>query len=271
MRSSDRRIVLGLYRSSPNSELLKQALELGVTRLDTAYNYQRFTAHRALAIAAGPALARFNITTKVGFFPEGHNLDPERLRRAVRQAGDDLGRVPDTVLLHNPECSIEGFEKACETLLHMRESGLCHAWGISTWNPHQLTEHAWSLPHPDTIMVRAGLSVPAPVLDAAERLTKQLRAREVHGMAPFGGNATDPLWTHVDTSLFLAPEQQASSLQAAIAVAFTIPGVARIAVGTSSPAHLAEIVQAESLTVSPETVERYRSLLRGRTGRSPTR
>lgn len=241
-----------------------------MTGLDTAYNYQRFTAHRALAAAAGTTLERFDLTTKVGFFPEGHDLDPVRLREAVRQTVNDLGRVPDTVLLHNPECSVEGFEKACEALVRMRDAGLFRAWGISTWNPHRLAERTWSLPRPDTVMVRAGLSVPAPVLDAAERLTEQLGARRVHGMAPFGGNAADPLWGRVDTSLFLAPGQRADRLQAALAAAFALPRVERIAVGTSSPAHLEEIVQAGSLTVSPETVQRYRALLRGRTERSPT-
>ncbi|WP_262391194.1 aldo/keto reductase [Nocardiopsis sp. CNR-923] len=241
-----------------------------MTGLDTAYNYQHFSSHQALAAAAGEALDEFEITTKVGFFPQGHDLSPERLRQAVRQTVDDLGRVPDTVLLHNPECSVDGFEAACEALVRIRDDGLCREWGISTWSPQELVGRSWALPPPDVIMVRAGLSVPAPVLDATERLTIGLGAKKVYGMAPFGGNANDPIWSKVDTHLFLTPGQQAHTLQAALAAAFAIPEVERIAVGTSSPTHLAHIVQARSLTISPAVIERYRALLRARTERNPT-
>ncbi|GAA1986611.1 hypothetical protein GCM10009799_10140 [Nocardiopsis rhodophaea] len=235
-----------------------------MTSLDTAYNYQRYRSHQVLASVAAGLLDLFEITTKVGFFPDGHDLTPERLRVAVQRTAEDLGRIPDTVLLHNPECSIDGFEKACEALMLVRDEGLCRAWGISTWDPRKLAERSWVVPRPDVVMVRSGLTVPAHVLGAAERFTVQLAVPSVWGMAPFGGNAKDPVWSKTDTSLFLAPGQQATHRQAAVAAAFDIPTVERLAVGTSSPAHLTEIVQAESLTTSTQVVERYRALLRRR-------
>ncbi|WP_201296770.1 aldo/keto reductase [Nocardiopsis sp. FR26] len=241
-----------------------------MTRLDTAFNYQRFDAHRSLADAAGDLLASFEISTKVGFFPDGHDLCPKRLRTVVREVPEQLGCVPGTVLLHNPECSADGFEEACTALSEMRDAGYCRAWGLSSWNPQALADHDWAVPRPDVVMVRAGLSVPAPVLEAAERLSARLGARAVWGMAPFGGDAAGPLWSGIDTSLFLASGQRASRVQATVTAARAIPKVERLAVGTSSPAHLEEIVQAESLAVSVSTVDRYRALLRRRAERVDT-
>lgn len=107
MRGSDRRVALGLYRSDLQRRLLETALTLGVTDLDTAYNYRGFTSHRRLAATAGDLLSEFTISTKVGFFPSSrgpeHSLDPVRLRQAVHESAQDLGAQPDVVLLHNPE------------------------------------------------------------------------------------------------------------------------------------------------------------------------
>ncbi|WP_433700867.1 aldo/keto reductase [Nocardiopsis sp. CA-288880] len=241
-----------------------------MTWLDTAFNYQRFAAHRSLADTAGDLLASFEVSTKVGFFPDGHDLSPERLRAAVRKIPEELGCVPSTVLLHNPECSADGFEEACTTLSEMRDAGYCRAWGFSSWDPRSLADRDLPVPRPDVVMIRAGLSVPAPVLDAAGRLVRRVGARAVWGMAPFGGDAAGPLWSEIDTSLFLAPGQQASRVQAGVAAAWVVPVVERLAVGTSSPTHLEEIVQAESLTVSTSTVDRYRALLRRRAERADT-
>jgi aryl-alcohol dehydrogenase-like predicted oxidoreductase len=101
-----------------------------VTALDTAYNYHRFASHRTLARIAGDLLGRFEISTKVGYFPDGHDLDPARLRQAVEQAAADLGRIPDTVLLHNPEHSPEQVPRAAEILAAARTKD-CAAPGAS--------------------------------------------------------------------------------------------------------------------------------------------
>ena len=232
-----------------------------MTALDTAYNYQHFEAHRALAAAAGDLLEHFEISTKVGFFPDGHSLEPARLRAAVEQAADELGRIPDTVLLHNPECSPGGFQRACGALIALRDAELCRAWGLSTWDPRPLLAVADDA-EPDALMVRAGLTVPAPVLDAAELLASTLQAKHVWGMAPFGGSTIDTIWTTVNTSLFLESGQNATSLAAGFAAAFAIPRVERIAVGTSRPDHLADLVAACRLELDRKTITRYRKLLR---------
>lgn len=264
MRTVDRRIALGLYRTGHTRHLLEGALERGVTDLDTAFNYHHFASHRTLAAIADDLLAAFNISTKVGYFPDGHDLDPARLRAAVEQSAEELGRTPDTVLLHNPESSVDRFADACAALLDIREAGLCKNWGLSTWDPRRLLDTEWEVPRPDVAMVRAGLAVPVGILDAVDELVDRARFTELWGMAPFAGNADDSIWQTVDTSMFLVPGQQCSTLQAGVAAAFAIPEVTRLAVGTSHVEHLAEAVGGSQLEVNTETVTVYRALLRER-------
>ncbi|WP_031009469.1 aldo/keto reductase [Streptomyces sp. NRRL F-5727] len=268
MRGADRRIALGLYRAGPTRPVLERALEVGVTAVDTAYNYGRYQGHRALVEAAGDLLGRFEVSTKVGYFPGGHNLAPARLRAAVAEAGDVLGRAPDTVFVHNPEHDPDALPAACEALAACQADGLCRAWGVATWNPLPLLHAAVLVTvRPDVLMVRAGLAVPGPVLDAAEQLAIKMAAGEVWGMAPFAGNPSDPVWSGLDTGVFLEPGQEpVSSAQARLAVAFAIPAVSRIAVGTTHPDHLADLAAATSVEVSTDTVHAYRRLLRDQAG-----
>lgn len=233
-----------------------------MTALDTAYNYLGFASHRTLARVAGDLLGRFEISTKVGYFPGGHDLNPIRLRRAVEQAATDLGRVPDTVLLHNPELDPGQVARAAEALAAARDEGLCRAWGISTWNPAPLLATAGPGPRPDTLMVRVGLAVPASVLDAAQELAERSGSPELWGMAPFAGSTTDPMWSTVDASVFLDPGQHATTIQAGFAAAFELPPVARVAVGTQRLRHLDELIAAAGLAVDTGTVANYRTLLR---------
>ncbi|MFE9997494.1 aldo/keto reductase [Streptomyces avermitilis] len=264
MRTADRRIALGLYQTGHTRQLLEGALEHGVTDLDTAFNYHQFASHRTLAAIADDLLPAFTISTKVGYFPDGHDLDPVRLRAAVEQSAEELGRTPDTVLLHNPESSVDGFATACAVLLEMREAGLCENWGLSTWDPRSLLDASWEIPRPDVAMVRAGLTVSAGILRAVDELVDRARITELWGMAPFAGTADSSIWQTVDTSTFLVSGQQFSALQAGVAAGFAIPEVTRLAVGTSHVEHLAEAVGGSRLEVNTETVTEYRALLRER-------
>ncbi|MFF4648166.1 aldo/keto reductase [Streptomyces sp. NPDC001389] len=253
---------------APTRTLLEHALTTGVTALDTASNYDCYTGHSVLARTAGELLDRFEVSTKVGYFPTGHTLAPARLRAAVEQSVADLGRPPDTMFLHNPEHDPSGLAAACEELAACREVGLCRAWGIATWNPAPLLAAATTVEaKPDVVMVRAGLAVRGEALDAAERFTAELGAGDRWGMAPFAGNPNDPVWSKVDAGVFLEPGQSASRIQAGLAAAFALPAVSRIAVGTSSPQHLDELAAAVRYTASSVVVAEYRELLRAGAGR----
>lgn len=261
---------------------------MGVRALDTSYNYQAFTSHRALAAAARDLLPEFAISTKVGFFPGNgtteHTLAPEKLHAAVRRATNDLEQMPDLVFLHNPERSLKNLTSvdgrtrlfdACAALAAATEEGLCRSWGIATWNPRPLVRLLEDAPAsrlaPAALMTRAGLLVSPEILKAAEHLASLLAlpASARWGMSPFAGDATDPIWRTLSTAPFLMNGQEATRMQAAFRIAFCLPPVHRIAVGVSTPGHMRELTQAATVKVNQQAISRYRELLRARAAGGP--
>lgn len=226
-------------------------------------------------------LGEFTVSTKVGYFPSGtgerpvHSLDPDRLRTAVERSAHELGRSPDLVFLHNPELALSGLGPAesCDrlaaagaALAGAARSGICGAWGIATWDPRPLAaavERDTSHIQPGVLMLRAGLSVAAPMLSAGENVCRILDVAPERrwGMSPFGGSTTDPAWSAVDLRAFLAADQDCSTPQAAFRLAYELPPVARVAVGTSSPVHLRDLVAATTLRISNSAISRYRELI----------
>ncbi|MEV7169904.1 aldo/keto reductase [Streptomyces sp. NPDC093224] len=285
MREPDPRIVLGLHRSRYDRRILTSALDLGISALDTSFNYRGFTAHATLADVAGDVLHRFTVSTKVGYFTgighAEHSLDPGRLRVALEQTNRDLGRVPDLVFLHNPERSLtspaaearDTLGRACATLATAVEEGLCGAWGISSWDPRALPGLVdASLPRPAVLMVRAGLLAGIDVLEASEALSAQwdIAPDQVWGMSPFGGDTADPVWGRLDPRVFISDADDAlSGLQAAFRTAFSLPEVGRIAVGTDDPAHLQELIHALRYEPDADRLRTYRQILRERASRQP--
>lgn len=81
------------------------------------------------------------------------------------------------------------------------------------------------------------------------------------GMSPFGGSTSNRVLRSTNLSAFLQPEQSFSALQAAFRLAYELPPVVRVAVGTSNPAHLRELVAATELVVNDDAIGRYRQLI----------
>ncbi|MDT0308460.1 aldo/keto reductase [Streptomyces sp. DSM 44917] len=255
-------------------------MDLGIDAIDTSFNYHGFASHRALAAVAGDLLPRLTISTKVGFFPGSrgaeHSLEPARLRAALERTGRDLGRAPDLVFLHNPERSLarlpvaearDRLARACGVLAEAASGGWCGGWGIASWHPAALLGPAGNVPRPGVLMVPCGLLVPVRTLDAADALAErwELPVAAVRGMSPFGGNATASVWRSADPRLFLPDRATGlSAVQAAFRVAWHLPRVGSVAVGSDDPAHLRELVDALGAEVVQETVRRYRALLRER-------
>ncbi|WP_407110398.1 aldo/keto reductase [Streptomyces sp. DSM 116494] len=284
MRSTDPRIVLGLHRSRHERRLLIEALDLGVTALDTSTNYLGFRSHQVLAQAAGDLLPKFTVSTKVGYFPgrngSKHSLDPVRLHTTVEQAVNDLGREPDLVFLHNPEHSLrqtashgrDVLAQACAALDDSVAKGLCAAWGVASWDPSPLLDLVDpTASKPSVVMIRAGLLVGAGTLDAADALIKawDLDERAVWGMSPFGSRADAPVWNRIDPRIFLRDNSRFSRVQAAFRTAYHLPRVASVAVGTDDPAHLGELVESLAGEVEGRTVDEYRKFLRDRSRDQP--
>ncbi|KUN00044.1 hypothetical protein AQI95_36040 [Streptomyces yokosukanensis] len=236
-----------------------------MTHLDTASNYLRHRSHEILKTTAGDLLPRFSVSTKVGFFPEGHSLDPTRLRIAVEQAVKDLGHEPDLVFLHNPEHSTSDTGRlgpACAALADTARAGLCRSWGVSTWDPRPLMDS--DVPCPDVLMVRAGLLVGVDVLEAAEALATRWRPSQVWGMSPFGGNTAQEVWERFDPGVFLRKAAPVTKIQAAFRSAYGLPRVDAVAVGTDNVGHLRELTEAVAYEVDEYVVHEYRQLLKAR-------
>ncbi|GAB3873898.1 aldo/keto reductase [Kibdelosporangium lantanae] len=257
-------------------------MSLGVRGIDTAYNYGGFTSHRMLASVASDLLGQFTLSTKVGFFPARgaggravHSLEPNRLREAVEQSADQLGRCPDVVFLHNPERTLseqpiraggDQLVAACAALADVVKEGLCGQWGISSWDPHSVVtvlNAGVGVIEPDVLLLRAGLSIADSVLVAGDELSRQvgISPRQRWGMSPFGGSTRDTVWSKVDLDVFLAQGQQATTCQAAFRLAYELPPVTCIAVGTTNAQHLEELVAATTLTVNGTVIRRYRRLI----------
>ncbi|ONH33477.1 aldo/keto reductase [Pseudofrankia asymbiotica] len=299
MHRPDRRVVLGLYRTRHRRDLLEAALAHGVRDLDTAFNYAGFTSHARLAAAAADLLPEFHLSTKVGFFPapagagpgqeppdtarrREHSLDPARLRTALETSADELGRAPDVVFLHNPERTLRAagpeqghdlFLAASEMLADAARSGLCGAWGVSTWDAQPLIDAlraggTATPPRPEHLMHRAGVLVGPDALTAAEILARLLGV-DVGGrwaMSPFNGDTRQSFWADLRVTALLGepPPAGVGTAQAAFRLAYELPPVTRVAVGTSDPTHLAQLADAACLDVDHARVQRYRTLLESR-------
>ncbi len=207
-------------------------------------------------------------------------MSPARLRAAVEQAVRDLGREPDLVFLHNPEHSLQEtapqsrdlLAQACAALDDAAAQGLCGGWGVASWDPSPLPNLIdTGTPRPSVLMVRAGLLVGIRTLDAAETLTKawNLGDGQVWGMSPFGGSTRAPVWAKTDPRVFIQGGNRFSHVQAAFRVAFHLPRVSAIAVGTDDPTHLGELTGALDGEVDGRTIREYRSLLRDRLRSQP--
>jgi pyridoxine 4-dehydrogenase len=250
-----------------------------VNSLDTAYNYRGFTSHRVLARVAGDLLPQFRISTKVGFFSGAagtlHSLDPNRLRNAIWQSVDDLGVRPKTIFLHNPERTLAGMDvtqgcdvlaAACVVLAEAAAFGLCDSWGIASWKPEPvlavLGERS-ACPTPNLLMTRAGLSLDASALAVVDQVAALLDVDPLNrwGMSPFAGNTRDAAWHTTNLAPFLDYGQPHTSLQAAFRLAYDLPRITHLAVGSDNPAHLHELVAATHLRVAAGTVDRYRQLI----------
>lgn len=234
-----------------------------------AATYHDGQAHRMLAAAAGDLLEHFTISTKVS-----PRADLPPLTEQAKRAAGDLGLAPAVILVHNPEHVLRGLPPAqaaqwwadtAEVMTDLVATGACQAWGIACWDPRPLLSlldtPVWTqAPQPAVVMARAGLLVPADVLHAAETVMRRtgLDRTARWGMSPFAG--TPHLLAGTNLAQFLTDQapRAAPLLAPALAAAFHLPAVSRIAVGRP---HLDQLATAASLPVNQERVSTYRQRL----------
>jgi hypothetical protein len=114
-------------------------------------------------------------------------------------------------------------------------------------------------------MVRAGLLVGSDTLTAAEALAARwdLVQDARWGMSPFGGNVHDRVWEAVDPRLLLRdPTVGLSRVQAAFRIAYRLPHVSTLAVGSDDPAHLRQLLDSLHCEIDERVIGQYRALLR---------
>ncbi|UGQ09798.1 aldo/keto reductase [Yinghuangia sp. ASG 101] len=180
------------------------------------------------------------------------------------------------ILLHNPEQSLRGvvaaqasevFAAACTVLHDAAAAGMCHNWEAASWDTRPLLDLGRVGPVPGVVMVRAGLLVPIDVLDASDVLMDGWGIAPEHrwGMSPFGRQPRAPLWDQIlDPCTFLRDGDGLTRLEGAFRVAYNLPDVAAVAVGSDNPAHLRGLVSSLKSTPNLGHLDAYGDALRER-------
>jgi aryl-alcohol dehydrogenase-like predicted oxidoreductase len=129
--------------------VLREAVDLGITHIDTSDAYGPHVTNRLIREALHPYPESLHIVTKVGAVRDQQGgwppaRDPESLRRSVRENLDNLGL--DTLDLVNLRLgNAEGTQpgslaEAFETLAELQRQGLIRHLGVSNVTPDQVAE-----------------------------------------------------------------------------------------------------------------------------------
>lgn len=238
--------------------VLRKAVELGVTHIDTAAFY--FSALRSANELINTALAPYPddlvIAAKVGPYRDyrgewGTSARPDQLRGHVEENLRQLGRDHlDVVYLRRMRQ--DSVAEHFGALAELREAGLIRHLGISAVEPRHLAE-AQAIAPVVSVQNRYALDRPDPEADELLRLCGE------QGIAfvPFyavAGDAGEQGATaaHDDEVLAVARAHGASPAQ--VRIAWTLhqgPHVLAIP-GTGNPDHLAENVAAAALRLTDD-------------------
>jgi len=240
--------------------VLREAVDLGITHIDTSDFYGPFVVNEIIKEALHPYPDELRIVTKVGARRSDDggwspSLAPADLRVQVRENLDRLGL--DALDVVNLRVSVEGSgeESIAEgfgTLAELREEGLIRHLGISAVSPAQLKEAQAIAP---VVTVQN-------LYNLAQREDDQLVAYcadENIAFAPFfplGGFT--PLQSEKLTGV--AARLDATPQQVALAWLLQRSPTIVLIPGTSSVAHLRENVAAAGLELPAEEVEELDSI-----------
>ncbi|MET8826427.1 aldo/keto reductase [Streptomyces sp. NPDC004608] len=289
---------LGTYRvrASALSDAVSWAADdPGTGWVDTAPNYLHGQAQSLLA----PALARHpvGVSTKVGFLTDevrraavadralstveaesGHALSPAYVHWQCARNRTELGRDRlDVVFVHNPERTAgdpyEALGDAFTALEAEAEAGTLDAYGVATWDgfdtgvlrvseldrlatgvagtPHH---HLRAVQLPVSLVIASAfglaLNREGPIADAV------YRGWQVYASAPLFGGELAELATRELADL-LRPDLTIT--QACLLAVASCPGVTRVLLSASTPAHWADGWAA--LQEPPVTVSTLRRVL----------
>jgi pyridoxine 4-dehydrogenase len=235
-------------------EVLRTAVDLGITHLDTSDYYGPFVTNEIIREALHPYPKSLKIVTKVGFRrgPEGSwDPAPENLREQVQ---DNLTRLGLETLdavnlrLEGPGSLAESFG----TMVELQKEGLLRHIGLSHVNAEQVDEARATAP---IVFVQNMYNVAVRTDDA---LIDALAADGI-GFVPFwplGGFS--PLQSSILDEV--AAELGATVQQTALAWLLQRSPNILLIPGTSSVVHLRENVAAAVLDLPAEALDRLNHL-----------
>lgn len=231
--------------------VLREAVELGITHIDTSDYYGPYVTNEIIREALHPYPALLHIVTKVGAFRDAEGgwppaLAPEQLRQAVRDNLDHLGLdALDVVNLRvggldrpTPGSIAEPFS----ALAQLQQDGLIRHLGLSTVNAGQIGEAQSIAP---VVCVQNFYNLAHRVDDG---LIESLAAQGVAYVPYFPLGGFSPLQS--DELGSVAARLGATPM--AVALAWLLqrsPNILLIP-GTSSVAHLRENVAGAGLALS---------------------
>ncbi|MFD4596994.1 aldo/keto reductase family oxidoreductase [Streptomyces sp. NPDC058464] len=233
--------------------VLREAVALGITHIDTAGAYGPRVTNRLIHEALHPYPASLHVVTKVGAVRDRQGgwipaRRPEDLRRAVRENLDDLGLDSlDVVNLRLGDA--QGFRPGSlaepfEALAELRRQGLVRHLGVSNVTPEQVAEAQTIAP---VVCVQNMYNLAHRQDD---ELVDDLAAQGIAYVPffPLGG------FTPLQSTALSAVAARLDATPMSVALAWLLrrsPNILLIP-GTSSVAHLRENVAGAGLPLSDE-------------------
>lgn len=281
----------GVYGATDEAEsfaCLQAALDLGVTHWDVAEKYGNGVSETVIGRFLAATGARVTLATKAGIYgaPERRFSNaPEDLRRSVEGSLERLGRDRvELFYIHRREAE-RPVEEVMETLERFREEGLIGAIGFSEIAPTTLrraqsvapvgavqSEYSLWTRQPEMGMLQAcaELGVAFVAFSPLGRgvLSDRFPGREAFPPGDFRKGQPRFLDPNYAANMALIAAFKAFCAErgwatAAVALAWTLAqGDHVIPIpGTRTAAHLAELAQADAITLSPEDLAEIERLL----------
>jgi aryl-alcohol dehydrogenase-like predicted oxidoreductase len=230
--------------------VLREAVELGITHIDTSDYYGPHVTNEIIREALHPYSEGLHIVTKVGALRDAEGgwpkaLAPEQLRQAVHDNLNNLGLdVLDVVNLRvggiaSPEPG--SIAEPFAALAELQQEGLIKHLGVSTVSAEQIAEAQSIAP---VVCVQNLYNIANRNDDA---LIESLAAQSIAYVPYFPLGGFSPLQS--DTLRAVAARLDASAM--AVALAWLLQHSSNILLipGTSSLAHLRENIAAAALTI----------------------
>jgi aryl-alcohol dehydrogenase-like predicted oxidoreductase len=243
--------------------VLREAVELGITHIDTSDYYGPHVTNQIIKEALYPYADTLHLVTKVGAYRDfkggwPHARSPEQLRQAVHDNLIHLGlEALDIVNLR-----VGGFDSSepgsvaepFGALAQMRKEGLIKHLGISTASAEQIAEAQSIAP---IVCVQNFYNLAHRVDD---ELIESLAAQGIAYVPYFPLGGFTPLQS--DTLESVARRLDATPM--AVALAWLLQRSANILLipGTSSVAHLRENVKGAGLALSADDLSELNSIAR---------